>query len=106
MNVKRGSVVSHAMAKQWGIGKVVEVNDVRATIRFSDGMVRKIIASHFTDLEPADPASYQAPAKKAASQTKRASRSAPRVAKPKKKPLPKPKAAAAAGAGGSEMVTL
>ncbi|WP_198419549.1 DUF3553 domain-containing protein [Geomonas oryzae] len=63
MNVKRGSVVSHAMAQQWGTGKVVEVNDYMATIRFSDGMVRKIISSHFTDLRPADPATYTPPAK-------------------------------------------
>lgn len=63
MNVKRGSVVSHAMAQQWGTGKVVEVNDFKATIRFSDGMVRKIISSHFTDLRPADPATYTPPAK-------------------------------------------
>lgn len=62
MIVKRGSVVTHAMAKEWGIGKVVEISDVKATIRFSDGMVRKIISSHFTDLRPADPASYQPPA--------------------------------------------
>ncbi|WP_136514545.1 DUF3553 domain-containing protein [Geomonas edaphica] len=63
MNVKRGSVVSHAMAQQWGTGKVVEVNDYMATIRFSDGMVRKIISSHFTDLRPADPATYTPPTK-------------------------------------------
>ncbi|QWV94505.1 DUF3553 domain-containing protein [Geomonas oryzisoli] len=63
MIVKRGSVVSHAMAQQWGTGKVVEVDDVRATIRFNDGMVRKIISSHFDDLKPADPASYHPPAK-------------------------------------------
>jgi len=63
MIVKRGSVVSHAMAKEWGIGKVVEINDIRATIRFNDGMIRKIISSHFTDLQPADPASYLPPAK-------------------------------------------
>ncbi|MBJ6800060.1 DUF3553 domain-containing protein [Geomonas propionica] len=63
MIVKRGSVVSHAMAQQWGTGKVVEVDEVRATIRFSDGMVRKIISSHFNDLHPADPASYHPPVK-------------------------------------------
>ncbi|MBU5613146.1 DUF3553 domain-containing protein [Geomonas azotofigens] len=63
MIVKRGSVVSHAMAQQWGTGKVVEVDDIRATIRFSDGTVRKIISSHFNDLHPADPASYHPPVK-------------------------------------------
>jgi len=66
MIVKRGSVVSHAVAMEWGIGKVVEVNDIRATIRFNDGMIRKIISSHFTDLKPADPASYHPPEKEVA----------------------------------------
>lgn len=65
MIVKRGSVVSHAMAQEWGVGKVVEINDIRATIRFSDGMVRKITSSHYTDLKPADPAAYHPPAKQA-----------------------------------------
>lgn len=64
MIVKRGSVVSHAMAQEWGIGKVVEVNDIRATIRFNDGMVRKITSSHFPSLQPADPASYLPPVEK------------------------------------------
>lgn len=63
MIVKRGSVVTHAVAQEWGIGKVVEVNDVRATIRFNDGIVRKIISSHFDSLKPADPSSYLPPAK-------------------------------------------
>lgn len=79
MIVKRGSVVSHAMAQQWGTGKVVEVNDIRATIRFSDGMVRKIISSHFTDLHPADPATYNPPVKV----QKGKGKSGPRPARPK-----------------------
>lgn len=58
MIVKRGSVVSHKVAQEWGIGKVTEVNEVRATIRFNDGMIRKITSSHFANLQPADPASY------------------------------------------------
>ena len=61
MIVKRGSVVSHTVAQEWGIGKVVELNDVRATIQFNDGMIRKITSSHFIDLQPADPASYLPP---------------------------------------------
>jgi|GEM_PF-566341 len=64
MIVKRGSVVSHAVAQEWGIGKVIEVNDVRATILFNDGMTRKITCSHYTDLQPADPAAYLPPAEK------------------------------------------
>ena len=83
MIVKRGSVVSHAMAQQWGTGKVVEVDDVRATIRFSDGMVRKIISSHFADLHPADPATYHPPAKPKAKPARTG-----RVRGPKK-PLPR-----------------
>jgi hypothetical protein len=58
MIVKRGSVVIHSVAKQWGVGKVVEVNEIRATIRFNDGIVRKIVSSHFRSLKPADPTSY------------------------------------------------
>lgn len=64
MIVKRGSVVSHAVAQEWGIGKVIEINDVRATILFNDGMTRKITCSHYTDLQPADPAAYLPPAEK------------------------------------------
>jgi hypothetical protein len=64
MIVKRGSVVSHSVAQEWGIGKVTEVNDIRATIQFNDGMIRKITSSHFTNLQPADPASYLPPVEK------------------------------------------
>lgn len=84
MIVKRGSVVSHAMAQEWGIGKVVEVNDIRATIRFNDGMVRKITSSHYTSLQPADPASYLPPVEKVAVAKVRAPR-APRAASAKSK---------------------
>jgi len=58
MNVKRGIVVSHTLMNAWGAGKIVEVIDGRATIQFSDGIIRKIAASHYDTLEPADPASY------------------------------------------------
>ncbi|WP_224983139.1 DUF3553 domain-containing protein [Geomonas agri] len=85
MIVKRGSVVSHAMAQQWGSGKVVEVDEVRATIRFSDGMVRKIIASHFEDLHPADPASYHPPVKKAQKGRGKGRTGAPRAKTPRPK---------------------
>jgi hypothetical protein len=82
MIVKRGSVVSHMVAQEWGIGKVVEVNDVRATIQFNDGMIRKITSSHFMDLQPADPSSYQPPAEKVPVTKVRAVSTAPK--KPKK----------------------
>ncbi len=63
MNVKRGNVVSHTGMNEWGAGMVVEVTDGRATIQFSDGIIRKIAASHYTTLQPADPASYVPPPK-------------------------------------------
>lgn len=58
MTIKRGNVVSHPGAIEWGVGKVVEVNSLKATIQFSDGIVRKIACSHFANLQPADPASF------------------------------------------------
>lgn len=58
MTIKRGNVVSHAGAIEWGVGKVVEVNGLKATIQFSDGIIRKIASSHYTILQPADPASF------------------------------------------------
>jgi len=61
MNVKRGIVVSHMAMNEWGAGMVVAVADGRATIQFSDGIIRKIAASHYTTLQPADPASYLPP---------------------------------------------
>jgi hypothetical protein len=66
MIVKRGSVVSHCVAQDWGIGKVVEIDEYRATIRFNDGAVRKIACSHFDDLEAVDRNLYIAPPKKVA----------------------------------------
>ena len=41
-----------------GAGKVVEVTPLKATIQFSDGIIRKIASSHYTILQPADPASF------------------------------------------------
>ena len=58
MTIKRGTVVSHSGALEWGIGKVVEVTPLRATILFSDGVTRKIASSHYTILQPADAASF------------------------------------------------
>jgi transcription elongation factor GreA-like protein len=62
MTIKRGNVVSHSGANEWGVGKVVEVTDLKATIQFSDGVIRKIASSHYMTLQPADPASYVSPA--------------------------------------------
>jgi hypothetical protein len=36
----------------------VEVNALKATIQFSDGVIRKIASSHYTVLQPADPDSF------------------------------------------------
>jgi hypothetical protein len=46
---------------EWGPGMVVSVADGRATIQFSDGIIRKIASSHYTTLQPADPASFSPP---------------------------------------------
>jgi hypothetical protein len=61
MNVKRGNAVSHTGMNEWGVGMVVEVADGRATIQFSDGIIRKIAASHYAILQPADKASFLPP---------------------------------------------
>ena len=58
MIIKRGTVVSHAGAVEWGVGKVMEVTDLKATIQFSDGIVRKIAASHYPTLQPGDSALF------------------------------------------------
>jgi hypothetical protein len=58
MIIKRGIVVSHTGAIEWGVGKVVEVAAFKATIQFSDGIIRKIASSHYTILQPADPAFF------------------------------------------------
>ena len=60
MTIKRGNVVSHTGAVEWGVGKVVEVTAMKATIQFSDGIIRKIASSHFTVLQPAARASFVA----------------------------------------------
>ena len=76
MNIKRGNIVSHAGANEWGVGKVVEVNALKATIQFSDGIIRKIASSHYTILQPGDPAAFvpipaSVPAVKVRATTKR-----------------------------------
>ncbi len=58
MTIKRGNVVSHPGAIAWGVGKVLEVAPLKATIQFSDGIIRKIASSHYTLLQAADPASF------------------------------------------------
>jgi hypothetical protein len=83
MIIKAGKFVSHAGALQWGAGKVLDVNVYRATIQFSDGISRKIAASHFDTLQPAEAASYLPPPEVVAVVK---ARPAPR--KPKKKLLP------------------
>lgn len=58
MNIRQGNVVSHTVELGWGAGKVVEVTPLKATIQFNDGIIRKIASSHYTVLQPADPASF------------------------------------------------
>jgi len=58
MTIKRGIFVSHTGVHEWGAGKVVAVTAFNATIQFSDGIIRKIASSHYTVLQPADPASF------------------------------------------------
>lgn len=76
MNIKRGVLVSHSGGTSWGVGKVMEVSLLKATIQFSDGVTRMIAASHYNILEPADPGSFVAipdviPAAKARATVKR-----------------------------------
>jgi len=61
MIIKAGNIVSHTGALEWGAGKVLEVTSSMATIEFSDGKSRKIAASHFTTLQPANADSYSPP---------------------------------------------
>jgi hypothetical protein len=61
MIIKTGNIVSHTGALEWGAGKVMAVTAAMATIQFSDGKSRKIAASHFTILQPANAATYLPP---------------------------------------------
>ena len=91
MNIKRGVVVSHTGAIEWGVGKVMEVASAKATIQFSDGITRKIAATHYAFLQPGDPAFFVP----VAETTKVAKVRAPRI--PKIPKIPKqPKAPKAA----------
>lgn len=58
MSIKRGDVVSHSEAVEWGVGKVVEVTSLRVSIQFNNGIVRKIACSHFNRLQPAEPSAF------------------------------------------------
>ena len=58
MIIKRGNIVSNTGALQWGVGKVMEVAPLKATIQFSDGITRKIASSHYIILQPGDPAAF------------------------------------------------
>lgn len=58
MSIKRGDVVSHSEAGAWGVGKVVEINPIRVTVHFNDGITRKIANSHWSYLLPALPTLY------------------------------------------------
>lgn len=58
MIIKRGNIVCHSGATTWGVGKVVEVTPIRATILFCDGTTRKITSSYYHLLQPSDPGSY------------------------------------------------
>ncbi len=71
MNIKNGTFVNHNGAEQWGAGKVMVVEGTRATIQFSDGIIRKISSSHYANLQQADPASF-VPLPEAAPATPRA----------------------------------
>lgn len=64
MNLKPGIIVSHNSAPQWGSGRVLEAAADKVTIIFNDGETRKITAAFFAALQPADPASFQEPARK------------------------------------------
>lgn len=58
MSIKRGDVVSHVTAAEWGVGKVVEASRDRVSILFNDGITRKIACSHFEHLLPAPHSSF------------------------------------------------
>lgn len=58
MSIRRGDVVTHSTAVEWGVGKVVEVSEYRVSIHFNDGTTRKIASTHFASLVRAEPGSY------------------------------------------------
>ncbi len=81
MIIKTGVVVSHPGASAWGVGKVVEVAALKATIQFSDGITRKIASSHYATLQPADPASYVPTAESSPAEKAKAAPKKPRKVK-------------------------
>lgn len=81
MVIKRGTIVSHSGAIEWGSGKILEITELRATIQFSDGITRKIASSHFSILQSADAASYVPALEKIAVEKTRATQRKPRQAK-------------------------
>lgn len=95
MSIRRGDVVSHSKAVEWGVGKVLEVTGGRISIEFNDGTTRKIASSHSGSLLPAAAALF-IPISPVPSV---ATKAAPRAKKvPKVKAEPKTKAAAAKAA--------
>jgi transcription elongation factor GreA-like protein len=82
MVLKAGIFVRHSVAQEWGAGKVITVTPSMATIDFSDGISRKIAASHFHTLQPAEASAFSPPS--ATEQLKRAKKRATTRA-PKKK---------------------
>jgi hypothetical protein len=58
MTIKCGNIVTHTGVIEWGAGMVIKVAPLKTTIQFSDGIIRKIASSHYTILQPADPASF------------------------------------------------
>jgi len=60
MIIKTGAVVIHPGATAWGVGKITEVSALKATIQFSDGVIRKIASSHYASLQPGDPSDFVA----------------------------------------------
>lgn len=82
MSIRRGDVVSHSIAIEWGVGKVVEVSPYRVSIEFNDGTIRKIACSHFKSLLPADSASFipLVPVAKVAAKAAPRKKAAPKLA--------------------------
>ena len=60
MVIRRGCIVKHDGMQSWGTGMVVDIADFKATIQFSDGVVRKIASSHYHVLVAGDPATFVA----------------------------------------------
>ena len=89
MAIRRGDVVSHSKAVEWGVGKVVEVTVERISIEFNDGTTRKIAGSHAANLLPAEAALF-VPC--STSVQTAVTKAAPKVPRAKKAPKVKPAA--------------